>query len=62
MLIVELGYEEHLLNGTYASRRRGLPKEILAEHINLYKFKYKNVIKIKNKPYLGISRTYYLYK
>jgi hypothetical protein len=25
-----------------------------------YKFKHENVIKIKNKPYPGISRTYYL--
>jgi hypothetical protein len=35
MLIVELRSGEHLLMGTYAYRRRGLPKEVLAEHINL---------------------------
>jgi hypothetical protein len=54
MLIVELRSGEHLLTGMYASRRRGLPKEMPAEH----KFKYENVIKIKNNPYLVIFRTY----
>jgi hypothetical protein len=35
MLIVKPRSREHLFTGTYASRRHGLPKEILAEHINL---------------------------
>jgi hypothetical protein len=35
MLIVELRSEEYLLTGTYTSKRRGLPKEIPAEQINL---------------------------
>jgi hypothetical protein len=35
MLIMDLRYREHLLTGTYASRRSGLPKEMPAEHINL---------------------------
>jgi hypothetical protein len=35
MLIIELSSGEHLLTGTYTSWRRGLPKEMPAEHINL---------------------------
>jgi hypothetical protein len=35
MLIVELRSGEHLLTRTYTSKRCGLPKEMLAEHINL---------------------------
>jgi hypothetical protein len=35
MLIIELSSGEHLLTGTYASRRRGPPREMLAENINL---------------------------
>jgi hypothetical protein len=46
-----------LLTGTYASRRRGLPKKILAEHINLKSFKIKMTLKLKINPvweYLGL--------
>jgi hypothetical protein len=41
------------LGGVGSLKRCPLSMEIL-------KFKYENVIKIKNKPYPGISRTYYL--
>jgi hypothetical protein len=40
---------EHLLTGTNDSRRRGLPKKMPSEHINL-KFKYEKVIKFKINP------------
>jgi hypothetical protein len=38
----------------------GSPKRCLAELLLSKKFKYEKVIKMKNEPNPGISRTYYL--
>jgi hypothetical protein len=49
MLIVELRSGEHLLTGTYAYRRRGLPKEMPTEHI-IKNCNVKTSLKLKIIP------------
>jgi hypothetical protein len=57
MLIVKLRSREHLLTGTYASRRRGSPKRYRLS-IQILKFKYETSLKLKINyigEYLGLA-------